>query len=146
MPGKINPVIPEAVMMVAAQLVGNDTTVAVAATHGNFQLLTMLPVIAHNVLQSLHIAASASRVLADKAIAGFSVNHALVAELVEKNPVLVTALNPIIGYEAAAEIAKQAWAEGRRIKDVAVERTPLSRAALDELLDPRRLTSGGIAK
>jgi fumarate hydratase class II len=145
MPGKINPVIPEAVMMVAAQLIGNDTTVAVAATHGNFQLLTMLPVIAHNVLQSLHIAGSACRVLADKAIAGFSVNPR-VAELVEKSPVLVTALNPIIGYEAAAEIAKQAWAEGRRIKDVAAEKTSLSRAELEDLLDPRRLSSGGIAK
>jgi fumarate hydratase class II len=145
MPGKINPVIPESVMMVAAQVVGNDTAIAVAASHGNFELLTMLPVIAHNLLQSLRILASASRLLADKAVSGFTVNRAQIAALVEKNPVLATALNPIIGYEKAAEIAKQAIAEGRSIKDVATEKTSLSRLELDRLLDPRALTFGGIA-
>jgi fumarate hydratase, class II len=145
MPGKINPVIPESVMMVAAQVIGNDAAIAVAASHGNFELLTMLPVIAHNLLQSVDILANASRLLADKAVSGFSVNREQIAALVEKNPVLVTALNPLIGYEKAAEIAKQAYAEGRRIKDVAAERTTLSHDDLDRLLDPRALTFGGIA-
>jgi len=145
MPGKINPVIPESVMMVAAQVIGNDAAIAVAASHGNFELLTMLPVIAHNLLQSLHILANASRLLADKAVSGFTVNRVQIAALVEKNPVLVTALNPIIGYDKTAEIAKQAGAEGRRIKDVAAEKTSLSREELDRLLDPRALTFGGIA-
>jgi len=145
MPGKINPVIPESVMMVAAQVIGNDAAIAVAAGHGNFELLTMLPVIAHNLLQSLHILASASRLLADKAVQGFTVNREQIAVLVEKNPVLVTALNPIIGYDAAVEIAKQAYADGRRIIDVAAKKTSLSRAELGRLLDPRALTLGGIA-
>jgi fumarate hydratase class II len=144
MPGKINPVIPESVMMVAAQVIGNDAAIAVAASHGNFELLTMLPVIAHNLLESLRILANASRQLADKAVAGFRVNHAHLAAQVEKNPILVTALNPIIGYDKAAEIAKQAYAEGRRIKDVAVERTSIPRDELDRLLDPAALTLGGI--
>jgi fumarate hydratase class II len=145
MPGKINPVIPESVMMVAAQVIGNDAAIAVAASHGNFELLTMLPVIAHNLLQSLHILANASRLLADKAVRGFSVNREKIAVLVDKNPVLVTVLNPLIGYEKAAEIAKQAYAEGRRVKDVAAEKTTLSHDDLDRLLDPRALTLGGIA-
>jgi len=144
MPGKINPVIPEAVMMVAAQVIGNDTAITVAASHGNFELLTMLPVIAHNLLESLHILANASRLLADKAVSGFTVNREQITLLVEKNPILVTALNPIIGYDKAAEIAKQAYAEGRRIRDVAAERTSLSNEALDRSLDPRALTRGGI--
>jgi fumarate hydratase class II len=145
MPGKINPVIPESVMMVAAQVIGNDAAVVVAASHGNFELLTMLPVIAHNLLQSVHILANASRLLADKAVRGFSVNREKIAALVDKNPVLVTALNPLIGYEKAAEIAKEAYAEGRRVKDVAAEKTTLSHDDLDRLLDPRALTLGGIA-
>ena len=146
MPGKINPVIPESVMMVAAQVIGNDAAIAAAASHGNFELLTMLPVIAHNLLESLHILANASRRLADKAVAGFSVNRARLAEQVEKNPILVAALNPIIGYDKAAEIAKQAYAEGRRIKVVAAEKTSLSREELDRLLDPTELTLGGIKR
>jgi fumarate hydratase class II len=145
MAGKINPVIPESVMMVAAQVIGNDAAISVAASHGNFELLTMLPVIAHNLLQSLHILANASRLLADKAVQGFTVNREQIAALAEKNPVLATALNPIIGYDAAVEIAKQASADGRRIIDVAAEKTSLSRAELERLLDPRALTYGGIA-
>ena len=130
--------------MVAAQVIGNDAAIAVAASHGNFELFTMLPVIAHNLLESLHILANASRQLADKAVAGFHVNRARLAEQVEKNPILVAALNPITGYDKAAEIAKQAYAEGRRIKDVAAEKTTLSREELDRLLDPAELTLGGI--
>ena len=100
--------------------------------------------IAHNLLQSLHILANASRLFAAKAVRGFSLNWEQIALLVDKNPVLVTALNPLIGYEKAAEIAKQAYAEGPSVKDVAAEKTSLSRDELDRLLDPRALTLGGI--
>ena len=144
MPGKINPVIPEAVMMVAAQVIGNDAAITVAASHGNFELLVMLPVIAHNLLQSLEILANVSRVLADKALSGFTVNREAIAELVEKNPIMVTALNPVVGYELGAKIAKQAYAQGRQVKEVAAEHTQLSSEELDRLLDPRELTLGGI--
>jgi fumarate hydratase class II len=144
MPGKINPVIPEAVMMVAAQVIGNDTTITVAATHGNFELMTMLPVIAHNLIENLSLLANASMLLADQAIAGFTVNQARIADLVEKNPILVTALTPIIGYDKAADIGKQAYTEGRKVSEVAAEKTSLSREEIDKLLDPRELTSGGI--
>lgn len=144
MPGKINPVIPEATMMVCAQVMGNDVTVMVAAQHGNFELNVMLPVIAHNLLQSITLLANVSTVLADKAVAGFTVNRERMAELVEKNPIMVTALNPIIGYDAAAKIAKRAYAEGRRVKDVAAEMTNLTPEELDRLLDPRALTEPGI--
>ncbi|MBX6343277.1 MAG: aspartate ammonia-lyase, partial [Thermomicrobiaceae bacterium] len=138
------PVIPEATMMVCAQVIGNDLTVTVAAQHGNFELNVMLPVIAYNLLQSIELLAHASRVLADKAVAGFTVNREHVAALVEKNPIMVTALNPIIGYEAGAKIAKRAYAENRSVKEVAQEMTDLSPEELDRLLDPAELTSGGI--
>ncbi len=144
MPGKINPVIAEATMMVCAQVTGNDLSVTLGAQMGNFELNVMLPVIAHNLLQSIELLASVSRVLADKAVAGFTVNRDRIADLVEKNPIMVTALNPIIGYDAAAQIAKRAYAEGRRVKDVAREMTDLSAAEIDRLLDPASLTEGGI--
>ena len=144
MPGKINPVIAEATMMVCAQVIGNDATVAIGAQHGNFELNVMLPVIAHNLLESIELLASMSRVLADKAVAGFTVNHEHIADLVEKNPIMVTALNPIIGYELGAKIAKTAYAEKRRVKDVAAELTDLSPEELDRLLDPADLAEGGI--
>jgi len=104
----------------------------------------MLPVIAHNLLESIAILASMSAVLADKAIAGFTINEERIADLVEKNPIMVTSLNPIIGYDLAAKIAKRAYAEGRRVKDVALEMTSLSAADLDRLLDPADLAEGGI--
>lgn len=143
MPGKINPVIPEAVAMVAAQVTGNDLTITVGGQSGNFQLNVMLPVIAYNLLQSISLLASASRVLADKTIAGFTVNTERIAEFVDRNPILVTALNPVIGYELGAKIAKTAYSEGRTLKEVALEMTDLSSAELDNLLDPRKLTEGG---
>lgn len=143
MPGKINPVIPEAVAMVAAQVTGNDLTITVGGQSGNFQLNVMLPVIAYNLLQSISLLASASRVLADKTIAGFTVNTERIAEFVDRNPILVTALNPVIGYELGAKIAKTAYREGRTLKEVALEMTDLSSAELDNLLDPRKLTEGG---
>ncbi|MEZ4664849.1 MAG: class II fumarate hydratase [Caldilineaceae bacterium] len=144
MPGKINPVIPEAVTMVCAQVMGNDVTIAIGGQSGNFQLNVMLPVIAYNLLQSATLLANASRVLADMAIAGFTVNNARISGLVGRNPILVTALNPVIGYELGAKIAKQAYAEGRSLKEVALEQTELSGEELDRLLDPTQLTEGGI--
>ncbi len=144
MPGKINPVIAEAVTMVAAQVMGNDVTVTIAGQSGVFQLNVMLPLIAHNVLQSELILGNAARVLADKAIVGFTVNRERIAGLVDKNPILVTALNPIIGYEMGAKIAKRAYAQGRSIKEVAAEMTELSPDELNDLLNPAKLTAGGI--
>ncbi|GAC1457565.1 MAG: class II fumarate hydratase FumC [Steroidobacteraceae bacterium] len=144
MPGKVNPVIPEATTMVAAQVIGNDTTITVAGQSGNFQLNVMLPVIAHNLLQSIHLLANAARALGDSAIAGFKVNTARLAEALERNPILVTALNPVIGYEQGAAIAKKAYAQGRPIREVALENTDLTREQLAKLLDPAELTTGGI--
>ncbi len=144
MPGKVNPVICEAMIMVCAQVMGNDLAVAIGNAGGNFQLNAMLPLIAHNVLDSVTLLGSAARMLADRAVAGFTVNRERMAELLERNPVLVAALNPVIGYDRAAEIAKRAWAEGRRVKDVALEMTDLTEAELDRLLDPRRMTGGGL--
>jgi fumarate hydratase class II len=140
MPGKVNPVIPEAVAMVCAQVIGNDATIAVAGQSGNFQLNVMLPVVAYNLLQSIELLAAAAAVLGEKAIAGFTVNRPAIEEYLSRNPVLVTALNRVIGYEQGAAIAKRAWAEGRPIVDVAVEMTGLGRAELEALLDPMKLT------
>jgi len=144
MPGKVNPVIPEAVAMVAAQVIGNDATITIAGQSGNFQLNVMLPVVALNLIQSIELLASASRVLADSAIAGFKVNKARLDEALERNPILVTALNPVIGYEKGAAIAKQAYKEGRAIREVAEQETDLGAAKLKKLLDPLELTMGGI--
>ena len=144
MPGKVNPVIPEATTMVAAQVIGNDMTISVAGQSGNFQLNVMLPVIADNLLESIRLLAEVSRVLADSAIAGFTVNKARLAEALDRNPILVTALNPVIGYEKGAAIAKKAYAEGRPVLDVAAEVTRLPREQLAKLLDPADLTTGGI--
>lgn len=146
MPGKVNPVIPEAVCMVVAQVMGNDTTVMMAAGAGNFQLNVMLPVIAYNLLQMIALLTNASRTLADKAIAGFVVNKAKIDQGLSRNPILVTALNSVIGYEKGAQIAKQAYKEGRPILEVALEMTNLSSEELNRLLDPKALTEGGIKK
>ncbi len=146
MPGKVNPVIPEAVTMVAAQVIGNDATITVAGQSGNFQLNVMLPVIAYNLVQSGSILANAARVLADSAVAGFEVNEQRLKEALDRNPILVTALNPVIGYELGAATAKRAYAEGRPIKEVARETTELSEDDLDRLLDPEALTRGGIQR
>ncbi|PYR25036.1 MAG: aspartate ammonia-lyase [Acidobacteria bacterium] len=146
MPGKVNPVIPEAVTMVCAQVMGNDVTIMLGGQAGNFQLNVMLPVIAYNLLQSVTLLARAASVLADKAIADFAVNQARTADLVDRNPIMVTALNPVTGYEMGAKIAKRAYAEGRKVKDVAAEMTELTSAELDRLLNPRAMTEGGIFK
>src|SRR6267142_1560388 len=126
------------------KVIGNDATITVAGQSGNFQLNVMLPVIAHNLLQSVQLLANAARLLADNAIAGFRVNEARLAEALERNPILVTALNPVIGYEKGAAIAKQAYAEGRPIREVAAQLTDLPRDQLARLLDPAELTRGGI--
>jgi fumarate hydratase class II len=144
MPGKVNPVIPEAMAMVCAQVIGNDTTITIAGQSGNFQLNVMLPVVALNLLQSVELLANASRLLADKAIAGFKVREDKIKEALGKNPILVTALNAVIGYDKGAATAKKAYKEGRPIIDVALETTGLPRKKLEELLDPAALAKGGI--
>ncbi|MFC1739948.1 class II fumarate hydratase [Pseudomonadota bacterium] len=144
MPGKINPVIPEAVCMVCAQVVGNDATITLAGQSGSFQLNVMLPVVGLNLLQSLQILSSGCDVLADKAIAGFTVRTEVIEAALERNPVLVTALNPVIGYELGAKAAKKAYLEGRPIREVVKELTGLSDKKLKRLMDPLNLTKGGI--
>jgi fumarate hydratase, class II len=146
MPGKVNPVIPEATAMVAAQVIGNDATITVAGQSGSFQLNVMLPVIADRLLDSIRLLAAAARVLADRAIKGFTVNEERVREALDRNPILVTALNPVIGYELGAATAKKAYAEGRPIREVALEMTELGEDELARLLDPAALTEGGIRK
>ena len=144
MPGKVNPVVPEAVAMVAAEVIGNDAAITIAGQSGNFQLNVMLPLIAYNLLESIRLLANTLPVLADRALAGFTVNRARLAEALEKNPILVTALNPVIGYEKGAAIAKKAYAEGKPIREVAQQMTDLPPEELARLLDPMELTLGGI--
>lgn len=144
MPGKVNPVIPESVAMVCAKVIGNDATITIAGQSGSFQLNTMLPLIAHDLLQSISLLASAARVLGDSAIAGFEVDDVRIRAALDRNPILITALNSVIGYEQGAAIAKQAYREGRSVLEVAKEQTRLSDAELRELLDPAALTDGGI--
>ena len=144
MPGKVNPVIPEAIAQVCAQVIGNDATITIGGQSGNFQLNVMLPVIAYNLLQSVELLANGARVLADKAILGFIVNEDNIKSALDKNPILVTALNRVIGYEKGAAIAKKAYAEKRPIIEVALAETDLSEDELRTLLDPSKLTQGGI--
>ena len=144
MPGKVNPVIPEAVAMASADVIGNDVTITIAAQSGNFQLNVMLPVIAYNLLKSMALLTGSMNVLADKTIKSFKVNKKSLENALNRNPILVTALNPIIGYAKAAFIAKKAYSEGKPIIEVAVEETNLTEAKLKKLLDPYKLTKGGI--
>lgn len=146
MPGKVNPVIPEAAVQVAVQVIGNDSAVTLGGQAGNFELNVMLPVIAHNLLESIELLAAISPLLADRAIATFKVREDNLKAALARNPILVTALNPIIGYMKAAEIAKKAYKEGRPIIDVAEESCDLSREELEQLLNPHKLTLGGVAR
>jgi len=146
MPGKVNPVIPEATCMVCAQVIGNDAAITIGGQAGNFQLNVMLPMVAHNLLESLGILSSISVALADSAIQGFTVREDRIQGALERNPILVTALNSVIGYELGAATAKQAYKQGRPILEVALETTGLDEAKLRELLDPLDLTRGGIKK
>lgn len=145
MPGKVNPVIPEAVAQAATQCLGLDTAIAVAGQSGNFQLNVMLPLIGQNLLRMLQLLARSCDALSDKVIPQFRVHRDQLAAAVARNPILVTALNPVIGYQRAAEIAKQAFASGRPILDVAVEMSGLGREELEPLLDPEKLTRGGLS-
>ena len=144
MPGKVNPVIPEAVAMASADVIGNDVSITVAAQSGTFQLNDMLPVIAYNLLKSINLIAGSMKALSKNAIKTFKVNEKNLESSLSKNPILVTALNPIIGYEKAAEIAKKAYKENRPIIEVAAQETDLSKAKLLKLLDPKKLAKGGI--
>ncbi|MFB7407883.1 class II fumarate hydratase [Streptomyces sp. NPDC056202] len=145
MPGKVNPVIPEAVLMVAAQVTGNDTTVAVAGAAGNFELNVMLPVMAKNLLESVRLLANASRLLADRTVDGITANAERAREYAESSPSVVTPLNKYIGYEEAAKVAKKSLAERKTIREVVlesgyVERGDLTVEQLDEALDVLRMT------
>jgi fumarate hydratase, class II len=144
MPGKVNPVVAESVTMMAAQVIGNDLTITIAGQSGNFQLNVMLPVIAYNLLQSMELLSIGCRNLAENALRGLQVNRERLDDALARNPILVTALNRVIGYEQGAAIAKQAYAQGRPILDVASEMTDLSREELQRLMDPKTLTEGGI--
>ena len=139
MPGKVNPVIPEAVSMACADVVGNDVTISLGVQSGNFQLNVMLPVIAYNLLKSINLMGNAMPLLATKCIKSFKVNDKSTTENLNRNPILVTALNPIIGYKKSAEIAKKAYADKRAIIDVAEEMTTIERKELESLLDPKNL-------
>ena len=143
MPGKVNPVIEEATNMVCAQVIGNDAAITVGGLNGNFELNVMLPVVAHNLLESIRILANNAVNFADLSVSKLIVREDAIAEKVSKNPILVTALNPIIGYDLAAKIAKKAYAENRSLKEVALEMTDLSEAELDKALDPVKMTKGG---
>ncbi|MBF7054417.1 class II fumarate hydratase [Halomonas sp. KAO] len=144
MPGKVNPVIPESAAQAAAQVIGLDTAVTVAGQSGNFQLNVMLPLVAHNLLSSITLMSNTAWLLGNRTIATFQVREDKLAEPLSRNPILVTALNSVIGYNAAAAIAKQAYQAGRPIIEVAEEQTELSREELERLLDPAALTRGGI--
>lgn len=146
MPGKVNPVIEESMTMVCAQVIGNDSTITISGQAGNFELNVMLPVVAHNLLESIKILANAARNLADRSVSKLTVRKDNIAEIVGRNPILVTALNPIIGYDLAAKIAKKAYAENRPLKDVAKEMTDLSDEELEQALDPIKMTKGGFTE
>ena len=144
MPGKVNPVIPEAVAMASADVIGNDVSITVAAQSGNFQLNVMLPVISYNLLKSINLLSGSMNALSKNAIKTFKVNHENLEISLSKNPILVTALNPLIGYEKAASIAKKAYKENRPIIDVAAEETDIAKSKLIKLLDPSKLARGGL--
>ncbi len=143
MPGKVNPVIEESVCMVCAQVIGNDVTVSIGAQSGNFELNVMFPVVAHNLIESIQLLGKASANFAEKSVDLLEVNEENVNDKVGKNPILVTALNPLIGYDLAAKIAKTAYAEKRALIDVAKEMCDLSEDELKKALDPMKMTKGG---
>jgi fumarate hydratase class II len=146
MPGKVNPVIPESVLMVSAQVMGNDFTISLGGMAGNFELNVMMPVIAYNLLQSIEILAQASQMLADKCVAGLEPDRERCREMVEKSLAMVTALAPKIGYDEAAALAKEAFETGRTVRELATEKKVLPPDELDKVLDPRSQTEGGLKK
>jgi fumarate hydratase class II len=144
MPGKVNPVIPESVLMVAAQVVGNDATITISGMGGNFDLNVMMPVIAYNLLQSIEILGNASALLAERCVEGIEANRERCEELVERSLAMVTSLVPKIGYDAAAEIAKESVRTGRTVREICRERQVLPEDELKEALDPWGMTEGGV--
>jgi len=144
MPGKVNPVIPESVLMVAAQVLGNDVTISIGGMSGNFELNVMMPVIAYNLLQSEEILANSSRLLADLCVDGLVGNAERCEALVEESLSMVTALAPVIGYDRAAEIAKEAFATGRTVRELCLEQEVLPPEELERVLDARAQTEGGV--
>jgi fumarate hydratase, class II len=140
MPGKINPVIPETLIQVCAQAIGNDATIALAALSGNFELNVMMPVMAHNLLQSLSLLVSGVNLFAQKCIRGITADRERCREFVERNPAMATALSPRIGYQRAAEIAREAYTSGKTIREIALARGIFSEEELDALLDPWMMT------
>lgn len=146
MPGKVNPVIEESLTMVCAQVIGNDAAITIAGQSGNFELNVMLPVAAHNLLQSIDIIANAAQNFADRSVSGLKARRDVIEQMVGKNPILVTALNPLIGYDKAAAIAKTAFAENRAVMDVAREMTDLSDKELEKALNPINMTKGGVSE
>ncbi len=145
MPGKVNPVIAESVLMVAAQVIGNDATITLAAQAGNFELNVMMPVIAHNLLESIRILANASKNFADRCVSGIQADVVRCTEMVEKSLAMCTALAAEIGYDASAEIAKESYRSGQTVREVALRRKILPPKRLDEILNPFRMTVAGIA-
>ena len=146
MPGKVNPVAAEAVCQVVAQVMGNDAAVAFGGTAGNFELNVMLPVIARNLLESIRLLASVSRVFADKCVAGIEANVERLRQYAESSPAIGTSLNPYIGYETAAKVIKESTTTGRSIREIVLEQGLMTDAELDKALDVLALTKGGIAK
>ena len=144
MPGKVNPVIPEMALQVAAQVVGNDATITLGGMSGVFELNVMMPVIAYNLLQSIEILAAACRLLADRCVDGVEADVERNREMIEKSLAMVTSLVPRIGYDQAAAIAKEAFASGRPVREIARERRVLPEDELERVLDPRAMTEGGI--
>jgi fumarate hydratase class II len=144
MPGKVNPVMSEMMMMVAAQVFGNDSAVTWAAANGNFELNVMMPVLAHNLLESISILARAAQVFAERCVDGITANEERIRELLEKNVIIVTALNPHIGYDNGAKVAKEAQATGRSVREIVLEKGLLTPDELDRALDLRRMTEGGV--
>lgn len=144
MPGKVNPVIPEAVAMVCAQVIGADVAITVGGQSGNFELNVMKPMIAHNLLSSISILANVSRLLADRCVKGIKANKAIAEGFIEKSLAMCTALAPKVGYDKAAEIAKEAYATGKTVRQVALDMKILSEKELETLLDPRAMTEPGM--
>ena len=139
MPGKVNPVIPEMMMQVCAQVIGNDAAVTFSGTNGNFELNTMLPVMAHNVLESIELLTNAIKVFNEKLLIGLEPNTEKMESNTQKNPILVTALVPKLGYDTAAEIAKESMSTNKTIREILLERDLLSESEIDDLLDLKKL-------
>jgi fumarate hydratase class II len=140
MPGKVNPVIPEAVMQVAVMVIGNDVAIGVANTHSNLDLSTMMPVMSQRLSQNIELLSNVARVFAQKCIEGISANVDVLQHYAESSPAIATKLNPIIGYEKAAEIAKEAGKTGKTVKQIVIEKGILPAEEAEKILDPRHLT------